>query len=40
MNLGNLFGNVMNPSALELNAVAMVVAGFFVTAAGLFSTMM
>ncbi len=40
MNLNNLFGNVMNPSVLELNAVAVVVAGFFMTAAGLFSTMM
>ena len=36
----NLFGNVMNPSALELNAVSAVVAGFFVMAAGLFSSMM
>jgi len=40
MNLNSLFGNVMNPSVLELNATAAVVAGFFVTAAGLFSTML
>ncbi|WP_255449856.1 MULTISPECIES: hypothetical protein [Myxococcaceae] len=40
MTFNSLFGNVMNPSALELNAVAVVLAGFFVTAASLFSSMM